>query len=280
MHPYFNHMGPAVMGHRGAAGAAPENTLAAFARGLEDGASALESDVQLTRDGVPVLCHDTRVDRCTNGTGLVRAFDLTDLQTLDAGFRFHLGESDETPERGRGHRIPTLEEALNSFPDAKFNLELKGTQTQLIPQAVETIRIAGRAETTLLTAAEDRMMQPLRMHVRETGVELALGASSGEVAAFAVAVARGKAPLPGPMALQIPPDFAGQPLVTPEFIAAAHAHAMHVHVWTINDRREMARLLDLGVDGIVTDYPARLTRLIQDRSAAGASADPATELEQ
>ena len=91
---------------------------------------------------------------------------------------------------------------------------------------------------------------------------MALGASVGEVARFALAAARGEAPEAGPVALQIPPEFAGRPLVTPELLAHAHRFGLHVHVWTINDPDEMRRLLDLGVDGIVSDFPGLLAALI------------------
>ena len=264
MHPYFDLERPLVIGHRGSAGTQPENTLASFARGLSDGAALLESDVHLTRDGVPVLIHDDEVDRCTEGHGAVRDFDLADLKKLDAGYRFEDAEGHES-ERGRGHTIPTLEEALATFPGARFNLELKEDRPGWVERTVDVVAAAGRAELTLLTAAEDAPMARLRAYVAEQRVPVALGACVGEVAGFAIAGARGEAPPAGPMALQIPTEFAGQPLVTETLVATAHAHDVHVHVWTINDEAEMSRLLDLDVDGIVSDFPGRLAQLVAKR---------------
>jgi glycerophosphoryl diester phosphodiesterase len=264
MHPFFDLETPLVIGHRGAAGEMPENTLASFERGLADGATVLESDVHLTRDGVPVLIHDDDVDRCTEGRGAVRDFDLAELKKLDAGYRFER-EGDPEAERGRGHTIATLEEALVTFPGARFNLELKEDRPGWVERTVDVVAAAGRAELTLVTTADHAPMARLRAYVASRGVPVALGACAGEVAGFAVAGARGETPPPGPMALQIPTEFAGQPLVTEALVVTAHAYGAHVHVWTINDAVEMQRLFDLGVDGIVSDFPARVAAVVAAR---------------
>jgi glycerophosphoryl diester phosphodiesterase len=266
-HPFFALTTPIVIGHRGAAGEAPENTLASFERALADGAAVLESDLHLTRDGVPVLIHDDELERCTDGAGRVRDQDLAALRRLDAGYRFQLEERSDHPFRGRGLRIPTLGEALDAFPRARFNLELKERLPGMVEQSVAAVARRARAGDVLLTSANDLLMAELRAHVAAARVEVALGASTGEVARFAVAALRGETPPRGPMALQIPPDFAGQPLVTRELVAHAHRHGVHVHVWTIDEPAEMRALLDLGVDGIVTNFPARLSRLLASRAA-------------
>jgi len=264
-HPFFDLKRPIVIGHRGCAGEAPENTLASFERGRAAGAAVLESDVHLTRDGIPVLIHDDEVNRCTDATGRVADYDLADLQKLDAGYRFTTDGGQSFPERGRGHRIPSLHEVLRTFPDARLNLELKEDLPGLIERTLEVVADAGRAETCLLTTADDAMMRVLRSEVAQQGVPVALGACTAEVAGFAVSAVHGRRPPEGPMALQIPMEFAGQPLVTRELIGFAHAHGVQVHVWTIDDPEEMAALLDLDVDGIVTDFPARMVRLLEQR---------------
>ena len=124
LHPYFELPSPIVIGHRGAAGERPENTLAAFAHGLETGAEILESDLHLTRDGVVVMAHDETVDRTTEGSGPLREFSFAELSKLDAGYRFSADGGRTFPFRGQGLRIPTLEEGLKVFPGARFNLEL------------------------------------------------------------------------------------------------------------------------------------------------------------
>lgn len=266
-HPFFAAPTPLVIGHRGAAGDAPENTLASFERALADGAAILESDVHLTRDGIPVLIHDDDVERCTDGVGRVRDHDLAALRRLDAGYRFRPEGGAGHPFRGRGLRIPTLAEALEAFPRARFNLELKEHLPGMVERSVRAVADAARADDVLLTSASDALMEELRARVAAARVAVALGASTGEVARFAVAALRGEPPPPGPMALQIPSEFAGRPLVTRELVEYAHRHRVQVHVWTIDDPDEMHALLDLGVDGIVTNHPARLTRLLAARAA-------------
>lgn len=264
-HPFFALPTPIAIGHRGAAGEVPENTLPSFARALADGAAILESDVHLTRDGVPVLIHDDELERCTDGTGPVRDHDLAALARLDAGYRFQPEGGSGHPYRGRGLRIPTLAEALAAFPRARFNLELKENLPGMVARSLAVVAEAGRAADVLLTSANDALMAELRARVAADGIPVALGASTGEVARFAVAALRGEAPPEGPMALQIPTRFGGRPLVTRELIDHAHRHCVQVHVWTIDEPDEMRELLALGVDGIVTDFPARLSRLLAAR---------------
>jgi len=265
-HPFFDLAAPLVIGHRGCAGERPENTLAAFERGLAQGASILESDVHLTRDGEPVLIHDDEVSRCTEGSGRVSEFDLAGLQKLDAGHHFTPDEGRSHPFREQGHRIPSLREALARFPDARFNLELKENLPGLVERTLEVVAQSGRAQHTLLTSANDALMHHLREQVATRGIPVALGASTGEVATFAVAALRGEGPPPGPMALQIPTHFGDRPLVTPQLVEHAHAHGVQIHVWTINEPDEMIQLLELGVDGIVTDFPVRLSKLLARRA--------------
>ena len=183
-HPYFDVATPTVIGHRGSAGEAPENTLASFALGLKAGAAILESDVHLTRDGVPVLLHDDLVDRTTDGSGRVAELSLTRLHALDAGHRFNTDGGRSYPFRGRGLRVPTLEEALAAFPDARFNLELKEGVPGLVERCLEVIEKSRSAIRTLLTAGDDALMTELRAEVTRRGTAVALGASAREVGDF------------------------------------------------------------------------------------------------
>jgi glycerophosphoryl diester phosphodiesterase len=266
-HPFFALPRPIAIGHRGSAGDAPENTLESFARALRAGAAILESDVHLTRDGVPVLIHDDDVGRVTEGSGAVRELELAELQRLDAGWRFS-PDAGGHPFRGRGLRIPTLAEALAALPGARFNLELKEDLPGIVERTLAVVREAGREELTLLTAAEDALMARLREVVARATARVAIGASTGDVLDFVRTALTGERPQPGPMALQIPAEFAGRPLATRELVAHAHAHEVQVHVWTVNDPSEMARLLDLGVDGIVSDHPARAVPICRARARA------------
>jgi glycerophosphoryl diester phosphodiesterase len=267
-HPYFDLPRPIVIGHRGAAGERPENTLPSFARGLEAGAAILESDLHLTRDGVVVMAHDETVDRTTDGRGPLRAFSFAELSRLDAAHHFSTDGGMSFPFRGHGLRIPTLEEGFKAFPSVRFNLELKCDDPALVERTVALVKRGDRASITLLTAESDALMTRLRTHLKSTAVPVAIGAAAGDVLRFVRAALDGSPPPSGPMALQVPATFAGRPLVTQELVAHAHAHGVQVHVWTINEPPEMERLLALGVDGLVTDFPARMGALLRRRGAA------------
>jgi len=266
-HPFFAVRRPLAIGHRGCAGEVPENTLASFARAVDDGAVVIETDVHLSRDRVPVLVHDEDLARVTDGRGAVRDLDWSTIRRLDAGFRFALPDGC-TPFRDTGLRIPSLAEALEALPGMRFNIELKEDRAEIAERVLGVIRDAGREELTLVTAGDDQLMGKLRDAVRRSGARVAVGACTGDVAQFVRAARDGLPPPPEPMALQIPAEFAGAPLATPALLAAAHARDVQVHVWTINDPLEIAALLDLGVDGVISDYPARVVRAAGARASA------------
>jgi glycerophosphoryl diester phosphodiesterase len=270
LHPYFSLPTPIVIGHRGCAGSAPENTLLAFERGLAAGATILESDVHLTRDGVPVLLHDPDVDRVSDGSGPVANLRLEELQQLDAGTHFSPDAGESYPFRGQGLRVPTLEESLNAFPGVRFNLEIKAVGDAAIEATTQVIARLERAALTLLTAESGDVMRRLRHRLAEADLRVAQGASVEDVLAVIRSAEAGSPPDTPAMALQIPLEFADRPLVTEALLAHAHAHGIQLHVWTINDETTMDALLDLGVDGIVTDHPQRLADLIERRRTSTA----------
>jgi glycerophosphoryl diester phosphodiesterase len=214
-----------------------------------------------------VIHHDAEVDRTSDGSGPVAEKTLAELRELDAGYRFSPDGGRSHPFRGRGVRIPTLAEAYEAFPEMRFNLEIKAATPGLVERTLQLS--AARAGHTLLAAADPGIMAALREAAAREKVPVAIGASVADVLAFVRAALDGKPPPPGPMALQVPPDFGGRPLVTARFVEHAHAHELHVHVWTINDPDEIERLLDLGVDGIVSDHPDRAVAACAARRESG-----------
>jgi glycerophosphoryl diester phosphodiesterase len=265
-HPFFELAGPLVIGHRGAAGEAPENTLLAFGRGLELGAQILESDVHATRDGVPVLAHDADLTRMTGAANSIGDHDLASLQRLDAAFGF-AGPNDDFPLRGEGHHVPSLAEAFERFPGVRFNLEIKDAAPGLVERVFETIAEHERGELTLLTAEKDDVMARIRAERRNRESPVAIGASVADVLAYVRSAVAHEAPETDSMALQIPTEFGGQPLITEQLVRHAHDYGTQIHAWTINDEQEMERLLALGVDGLVTDHPGRMVSLLERRAA-------------
>jgi glycerophosphoryl diester phosphodiesterase len=267
-HPYFETLGPMILGHRGAAGCAPENTLLSFARALEQGAQAIESDVQITADGVPMLMHDSHVGRTTNGRGAVEELTRAEIEKLDAGHHFTIEERGTTePEtdtafRGQGLHVPSLEEAFQAFPEARFNLEIKTAANAAVTRVVELVAKLGREDRTLLTAGNGEIMQSLREALARHSVHAATSASVPDVVAVVRSALEGSPPPAAVEALQIPSRFADRDLVTEALLSHCQKHAIQVHVWTINEGSEMKRLLELGVDGLITDFPGRLVQLL------------------
>lgn len=268
-HPYFDLPTPIPIGHRGACGERPENTLPSFALALDQGARILETDVHPSREGVPVVFHDHELDRTTDGRGLLVDQPLAALRELDAGHGFSPDGGRSFPFRGQGIRIPTLQEAFETFPDARFNIEIKEGAPEFVERVVREVAEAGRADRTLLTSADDGIMADLRKVLAGSSLKVAMGASTGDCIAFVKAAVAGDPPPPEPMALQIPDDFGGRPVVTPALVEFAHTHQVQIHVWTINDPAEIHRLLDLGVDAVMSDHPARVVEAIGRRRGQG-----------
>jgi glycerophosphoryl diester phosphodiesterase len=250
---YLDGPRPRLFAHRGGSLEAPENTLVAFANGLQAGADRLELDVHGTADGEVVVIHDPTLDRTTNGSGAVRAHALAEIQRLDAGYHYR-DASGAHPFRGRGVRVPTLGEVVSAFPGVPLNIEIKQLEPAL-EEAVLAVFDRFSARDQMLLAAEDgRIMSRIRA---ATAGSILTGSSVDDVVGFAEAWEAGTLASHRPLgiALQVPPDFLGKPLVTTELVEWAHRLGMEVHVWTIDDEAEMERLLGLGVDGLMTDLP-------------------------
>jgi len=256
VHPYFDIPRPHLFAHRGDSGEAPENTRVAFERAVALGIRYLEMDCHATADGELVILHDADLARTTDAEGPVRARRFAELERIDAGYRFSPDGGATFPFRGRGVRVPRLSEILAAFPDARINLEVKQDEPPIAEAVVRAVRRAGAERRVLLAAEDEAVLAKLR--ALDPGT--ALGSSLADVVEFVRAGAEGRLASHRPRghALQIPPEALGRPLVTPELIAGARQLGVFVHVWTINDPREMRRLLDLGVDGIMSDFPARL----------------------
>lgn len=258
---FFSRPRPRLFGHRGASGEAPENTLEAYRRAIEDGAGYLELDVHATRDGHVVAIHDDTVDRTTDGSGEVRGFTLEELRRLDAGSRFE--KDGAHPHRGRGVVVPTLEEILDAFPTVPLNVEVKQKEPAIEEVVVRALEARGRLDDVVLAAEDDAVMK--RLHAAAPAGWFSFSADeamglwqtilSDELARYR----------PPGHALQIPPRFAGVEVVTPESVAAIHALGVEIHVWTIDEPDEMERLLALGVDGLMSNFPARLVRVAAAR---------------
>ncbi len=266
MHPFFDTPTPHLFGHRGASAHAPENTLPAFELACQAGVPYLETDCHATSDGEIVLLHDPEVNRTTDGEGPIGTLRFADVERLDAGFRFTPDDGRTFPFRGTGVRIPRLVEVIERFADARINLEVKSDLPAVAEEVVRIVRRTGATERTLLAAGENGVLE----YIRKLDPGTALGSSLSDVVAFFQAVQKGEIDgyEPRGHALQIPPTFAGEELITPENVEAAHRVGLYVHVWTINDPAEIQTLLDRGADGIMSDDPATLVRVAGGRASS------------
>lgn len=247
---------PLLVAHRGGSRLAPENTLEAFRDAVERWrADMLEMDVRLTRDGEVVVIHDETVDRTTDGTGPVGSFTLGELQRLDAGFRF-VDVRGEASFRGRGVRIPRFEDVLLALPRVRMNVEAK--EPQVAAPLVEIVRRHGAEARVLVAAEHERCRDAVR------GYPGPWGASRTQVFWFWLLhrLPGGGPYTPAADILQIPEVWKGLRIVTPAFVREAHRRNLPVQVWTVDDPADMRRLLALGVDGIQSDRPDLLARVL------------------
>jgi glycerophosphoryl diester phosphodiesterase len=233
---YFEPHRPRVLAHRGLALDAPENSLLAFARAAEAGAGYVETDVHVSFDGVAVIAHDPTLKRVAGRDVPVGKLTMAELRRVDLG---------------HGQGFCSLEEALDGFGELRFNVDVKAERA--VPATVAAVRRTTAAGRVLLTSFSDARRRRLGELVPQAvtsagreGVVRALRASYSTASAFRRA-------LRGATALQVPEGLGGVRIVTPRFVARAHEAGAEVHVWTVNDPARMTRLLDLGVDGLVTD---------------------------
>ena len=249
MHPFLDHHGPIAFAHRGGAGEAPENTLVAFEIAMTLGYSYVETDAHITRDGVLVAFHDDRLDRVTDRTGAIAALGIDEVEAADAGYTFSLDGEGTFPYRGQGIRVPRLEDLLARWPEARVNIDPK-TDACVVPLAALLDRL-NAWDRVCIGSFSDRRLRGIR--------ELGRGRACTSMGPHAVALGRAAAtlglmPRLGADCLQVPTHRGPVPIVTERFVAAAHRAGLPAHVWTINDESTMDRLLDLGVDGIMSDH--------------------------
>jgi glycerophosphoryl diester phosphodiesterase len=257
--PFLDVDGPLLFAHRGGAKLWPENTLYAFQNALEIGVTFWETDLHATRDGTLVLHHDERVDRTTNGSGRIRDLRYAELCDLDAGYWFE-DETGDYPYRGKGLKIPTLAEVFDLSPVSRLNVEIKAPGRSIARALWHFIEHRGLHDRILIAADRNASVRRFRRYSAE---RVATSASRREALRFWLAV-RARVDRFFPVAfdaLQVPLTYQGLTVVDRNFIRAAHRHGVQVHVWTLDEPSEMRRMMNLGVDGIMSDRPDRFANL-------------------
>jgi glycerophosphoryl diester phosphodiesterase len=269
--------------HQGGAWEEPSSTLHAIRRAVDAGATGVELDVHATRDGELVVCHDRTVDRTTNGTGEIANLSLAELRQLDNAYWWIDGadvtpgkDPSDYPYRGRAPQdrefgIATLNEALEvigGHSGVAVNLDIKSTAPQVEPyeeSLARQLREWDRSEDVIVASFDDRATAAFR----EFAPEIATSAGTLATAEFwRAAHGGGDFPEIPWVALQVPVHHGDLEVVDEIFLEAAHERGIAVHVWTIDQIEEMDRLVGMGVDGVITDLPTPLCKLLAERGVA------------
>lgn len=246
VHPYLDHDGPIAFAHRGGHDVAPENTMTSFRHAVALGYRYLETDAHRTADGALVAFHDPDLNRTCGIDANIG--EMTTAEVAGAGV---------VDSAGNRHPIPLMEELFEAFPDARFNIDAKSDET--VEPLADLVRRFDAIDRVCLASFERSRLRRLRALL---GTSVLTNLTRMEVVALrTLGRLRGTVP----RAAQVPPSMRGVEVVNERFIRSAHAHDVPVHVWTVNDRAEMERLLDLGVDGIMTDETELLREVFAER---------------
>ena len=244
---------PIVVAHRGGAGECPENTAEAFLTMGERGFRYLETDARATLDGVAVLSHDATLDRTVGAGGKVRGYTWRELARVRG--------ADGGPAAMR------VDEALERHPDAVFNIDAKSDD--VAAPLARAIREAGAQSRVCVASFSERRLRRLRGELPGAASSLGIGAIARIVAASRARTGAARRRLlkglPDAQVAQVPLSFRGVPVLTERFVASAHEAGIAVHAWTIDDVAAAARLLDMGVDGIITDVPTAMYEGLRER---------------
>lgn len=252
---------PLNIAHRGGALEAPENTLHAFEHAVQVGADALEMDVWITSDGQLVVIHDATVDRTTDGHGSVATMTLEQIQSLDAAWNWNPDDLTDPPLRGHGIFVPSLEQVFARFAEMPMIVELKTKDLNAVMELGRLIREYDLAGSVIAASFHQRTIRALRRHFPEV---LTSGGEQ-EIKLFYVLHFFGlhRCLRPAAHSFQLPEYRGRHHLLSPWMLRALQSRHVDVHVWTINETHDLLRMLERGVDGIITDRPAELSRLLE-----------------
>jgi glycerophosphoryl diester phosphodiesterase len=244
VHPFLRHQGPVPYVHRGGPVGTVENTMAAFGRAHAMGFRYFETDVHATSDGVLVAFHDRTLRRVAGERSAIETMSASEVRAVRLG----------------GERIPFLADLIGAFPDVRFNIDPKHDAAAR-PLAT-LLRDLGVLERVCVASFSDRRLSYLRVAL---GEEVCTAAGPREVARTRAAASTGRSVQLVADVLQVPRGAGPLSLVNRAFVDTAHAAQVPVHVWTVNEERTMRQLLDLGVDGLMSDDPDLLRRVLMDR---------------
>ncbi|MHA1585057.1 MAG: glycerophosphodiester phosphodiesterase [Promethearchaeota archaeon] len=278
---------PLVMAHRGDSANVPENTLSAFEDAYNLNVDFIETDIHITKDQDIIFFHDDCIDRTTEAKGKIKNYTLEELKQFDVGYKFEGDRQNPFPFRGKGYKVLTLEEVLPKFPNVRFNFDIKDKDPRvpaILADKIQKLNVEDRV--VVGSFHQNQIFRFRKLSIAATG------ASKSEVISFFLKSKKWihkwkkikfEPSLPSDQnliekhqqevfgrilpyyALQIPEKFAFIKIISPEFIKFAHYVGIAIEVWTINDESSMQRLLDWNADGIFTDNPKLLLKILKER---------------
>lgn len=263
-HPVFNNFSsyPLVIGHADDTGDGlwPGSTMPFLEGSAEIGVDMLEMDINMTKDGRIILMHDTTVDRTTNGSGRISDLTLAEIQALEVAYNWSQDDGQTFPYRGQGLTVPTLDEVFERFPGYPMVIEIKQSDPIMVDPFCNLIREYNMTEKVMVASFDDGTIKAFR----RLCPEVATAPGGDEVRNFVLLnfIFLSESINPNYEVFQVPVESGGITVITERFIKSAHNRNIQVQVWTINDPAEMERLIDLGVDGIMTDRPDVLLEML------------------
>lgn len=257
---------PMVIAHQGGDGIRPSETMLAYENAAALGVDVLEMDIHMTRDGIIILNHDDTVDRFANGMGKIKEMTLAQIKELDAAYYWAPNKvkprSDGAtyPYRGQGLKMVALTEIFEKFPNYRMNIEIKQVEPSVAAQFCSVIRQYKMSDKVLVASFH----QPAMDDFRRACPEVATSATQNETTIFFVlnTLFLSGVYSPPTQSVQVPEYSSGLHVLTKGFVDGSRSRRMETHAWTINTEEDMKRILALGVDGIITDYPDVLLKLL------------------
>jgi len=243
--PFLNNPGPIPFAHRGGAGVFPENTLPAFQNAVDMGYKYIETDVHSSKDGIVFAFHDDSLDRVTGHIGKISDLTSKEISKIEiSGFA----------------KIPTLLELLEAFPEVKINIDPKADS--VVPPLINLLKHTNSVSRVCIGSFSDKRIKQIR---KELGSRLCVSAGPRAVMKFLAGKFCFSSSKTYYHCLQVPQRSGPVKIVTPAFIEKAHSRGLQVHVWTVDDHKEITELLDMGVDGLMTDEPSILKNILLER---------------
>jgi glycerophosphoryl diester phosphodiesterase len=244
---------PLIIGHRGAAALLPENTMASFRLAFEQGAPMIEFDVHLSKDRVPVIIHDAKLDRTTNGKGYVSRFTPQELRKWDAGYFFDPMKRGEFAQRGKGLTIPTFEEMLQEFKTQRLAVEIKENTAEVTHKVVELVKKYGAENRVVVGSKYYEVSATMKQHYPH--IQRFMSKREFVTHYFSYKSGNKKVGKDVQAIASMPLEACGLAFGDGNFIQYLHERGITVFYWTINNPIVMKELKKRGADGIITDNP-------------------------